>query len=100
MKPQQNTATRDDAQAKRDRSYFRAHPGAIYRVRVWTNDLGPQPWCFQFEITLRTGDKIHCDNFDICSKIWSGDGGTPRERFKAAIRAIIADVNFRPPALV
>ncbi|MDH2401344.1 hypothetical protein FXB40_36485 [Bradyrhizobium rifense] len=80
-------------------AYFAAFPNAIYRVRAWTNDPGRKPWYFHVEITLRTGDTICCNSADLCSKIWSGGGGSPRERFKAAIRAVITDVNFRPPAL-
>ncbi|MGY4428950.1 hypothetical protein ACVWWO_001427 [Bradyrhizobium sp. F1.13.1] len=80
-------------------AYFAAHPDAIYRVRAWTNDPSQELWLFHVEITLRTGDTIYCDSADLCSKIWSGGGGSARERFKAAIRAVIADVNFRPPAL-
>ncbi|PPQ21095.1 hypothetical protein CV770_02335 [Bradyrhizobium sp. AC87j1] len=80
-------------------AYFVAHPDAIYSVRAWTADTGRKLRYFHIEITLRTGDTIRCDSVDLCSKIWSGGGGSSRERAKAAIRALIADENFRPPAL-
>jgi hypothetical protein len=80
-------------------AYFAAHPDAIYRVLARTAGTGMKLRHFHIEITLRTGDTIRCDGADLCSKIWSGGGGSSRERFKAAIRALIADENFRPPAL-
>jgi hypothetical protein len=94
MKPDLYATKRGGAQRFRDDDYFAARPDAMYRLRVWTNVPGRKPWHFHIGITLRNGDTIRCDNFDIRGKLGRVGRGSPRERFKAALRAIISDVNF------